>query len=260
MRIKAIILDFDGTLFNTWQNGLKSTKDLFREVNRPFRKHDEKLLRNMWGEHLHKIIAALFPEAESRHREYLYLWIGYSHKREKKAPSRLIPGTNATLKILKDMGLTVAIATNRSVNTLYEALLATKAEIKSIDYILGGNPPKAFTAFIAGCKAKPIIQGTPHKKPDPRYLVLLKRFLSKRGIMPHETIFCGDAPTDAETAREGGYGFIPVLTGPTGTTNAWWEAWLTQAGIPKLAIASSVRDLPLLIRTLEQRQEDPTAG
>lgn len=263
MRIKAIGLDFDGTIYDSFPNGLRSAKDVFGNVGRPFRKRDEKTIRTMWGDSLLRIVAALFPEGTpAQHRKLLTLWMACSQEREKNTPPRLIPGTNAVLKALNGMGLTVVIATNRSAEKLYEALLTAKLNLKYIDYLIAHNPSKAFAAFLAARKAKPVIAGTPYKKPDPRYLAKLNRFLGGQGIMPHQTVFCGDAIFDAQTALAGGYNFIPVLTGPAGTTNAWWEARLDEAKIPKLAIASSIKDLPLLIRTFERSAETtaPDAG
>ena len=257
MRIKAIGLDFDGTVYNSFRNGLRSAKDMFREIERPFCKRDEKTIREMWGDSLLRIVAALFPkETPARHRKLLERWLEYSREREKKSPSRLIPGTNAALKALKDMGLTVVIATNRTAEKLYEALLTAKLNLKYVDYLIAHNPSPEFAAFLAKRKAKPLMEGTPYKKPDRRYLAKLNQFLRTRGVAPQEMVFCGDALFDAYAAAAGGYNFIPVLTGPAGTTNAWWEARLADAKIPPLAIPSSIKDLPLLIRTLERSAEE----
>lgn len=253
MRHKAIVLDFDGTIYDSFSNGLKSAKDVFRKSGRPFRKHDEMLIREMWGDSLLRIVAALFPEeSPTKHRKLLKLWLDCSQERERKTPSRLIPGTNATLKTLKEMGLTIVIATNHSAEKLYEVLPTVKLNLAYIDYLLAHNPSRSFTKFLATRKAKPVIEGTPYKKPDRRYLAPLNRFLNKNGVAPHETIFCGDSLFDAETAAAGGYNFIPVLTGPTGRTTGWWELKLAERRIAHLAIASSVRDLPFIIESINR--------
>lgn len=261
MRIRAICLDFDGTIYNSFPNGLRSAKDLYRILGRPFRKRDERLIREMWGDEMIHIVAALFPKAApSKHRKLLALWYQLSREREAMSPSKLIPGTNAALKMLKGMGLTIAVATNRSAEKLYEVLLTAKLNLKYVDYCIAHNPSRAFAEFLRRRRGKPIFEGTPYKKPDPRYLAKLNRFLRAQHVMPHQTIFCGDALFDAQAALAGGYNFIPVLTGPAGTTNAWWEARLADMKIPPLAIASSVKDLPLLIRTFERTAEDTPLG
>jgi phosphoglycolate phosphatase len=262
VRIKAVTFDFDGTLYDSFRNGLKSIKDLFRELGRPFRKQDESLIRTtIWGIPLRLIVAALFPEeSPAKHRRLLARLLEYMDERGRKSPSRLVPGTNTSLKELKKMGLKIAIATNRSAETFYEALLQAKLDVRYVDYILAYNISPVFSQFLRKRKAKPIIEGTPYKKPDPRYLKKLNRFFLMNNIAAHEVVFCGDTLIDAQTAAQGGYNFIPVLTGPQGSTTAWWEAKLAEARIPALAIASSIRDLPLLIKTLQKLpDENPPA-
>ncbi len=208
----------------------------------------------MWGDSLSKIVAALFPaESNFEHRKLLKLWLEFLEERERKTPSRIMPGTNSTLRTLKKMRLLIAIATNRAAESLYEALLTSRLNLRYIDYIIAHNPSKLFAQFLARRNSYPIIEGTPYKKPDRKYIAKLNRFLEKNGIMPYETIFCGDTLFDAKTALSAGYNFIPVLTSSIGTTNAWWEAHLAELKIPLLAIASSIRDLPLLIDTLEKK-------
>jgi phosphoglycolate phosphatase-like HAD superfamily hydrolase len=227
---------------------------MFKKIGRHFSRNDEKLIREMWGDLIIHIIAALFPEKSSvQHRKLFQLWLQCLKERDKKNPPRLFPGTNAAFKALKEMGLVIAIATNRSAETLYEMLFTSKLNLQHIDLIIAPNSSRTFAEFLAKREAHPPIAVTPYKKPDPRYLIKLNRFLAKREILPSQTIFCGDTLVDAATARAGGYGFIPVLTGVIGNSNAWWEASLAEANIPKLAIASSIKDLPLLIQTLRLR-------
>jgi phosphoglycolate phosphatase-like HAD superfamily hydrolase len=252
--VKAVILDFDGTIYDSFPNGLRGAKDMFKEIGRRFFKGDEALIREMWGDSLISIIAALFPEENALgHRQLLKLWLECMEKRDKKTPPRLIPGTNAALKALKKMGLTIVIATNRSAETLYEALLISKLNLAHVDFIIAPNSSRAFAKFLAKRKAHPPIAVTPYKKPDPRYLIKLNRFLAKREILPSQTVLAGDTLVDAVTANIGKYGFIPVLTGAIGNSNAWWEASLAEENLPKVAIASSVKDMPLLIQTLRLR-------
>lgn len=256
MRIKAVVSDFDGTLFDSFSNFLKSAKDLFRELGRPFRKRDAALIREMWGDTLANIVAALFPDASpALHSRNLRRWIAHLLTREEQSPSRLFPGTNRALAAMKRMGLVVAIATNRRADKLYETLLPAKLDVKRIDFIIAWNPSRTFAKFLKERSGPPRFIGTPYRKPDRRYLAMLNRYLAGRGILPHEVVFCGDALFDAEASRVGGYNFIPVLTGPAGTTNAWWEARLSAINVPPLAIATSIKDVPLLIKTLNKMND-----
>jgi phosphoglycolate phosphatase-like HAD superfamily hydrolase len=228
---------------------------MFKKIGRHFSRNDEKLIREMWGDSIFRITAALFPEESSvQHRKLLKLWLECLKERDKKAPVRLFHGTNAAFKALKEMGLVIAIATNRSAESVYEVLLTSKLNLKHIDFIIAPNSSRAFAKFLAKREAHPPIAVTPYKKPDPRYLIKLNRFLAKRETLPIQTILFGDTLVDAVTSKVGRYGgFIPVLTGAIGNSNAWWEASLAEANIPKLAIASSIKDLPFLIQTLRLR-------
>jgi phosphoglycolate phosphatase-like HAD superfamily hydrolase len=227
---------------------------MFKKIGRHFSRSDETLIREMWGDSIFRITAALFPEESAAKRRQLFkLWLECLRDRDKKTPPRLIPGTNSALKALKKMGLTIAIATNRSAETLYDALLTSKLNLAHVDFIIAPNSSRAFAKFLAKREAHPPIAVTPYTKPESRYLIKLNRFLAKREILPSQTILFGDTLVDAVTSKVGRFGFIPVLTGAIGNSNAWWEASLAKANIPKLAIASSVKDMPLLIQTLRLR-------
>lgn len=249
-----MVSDFDGTLFDSFLNGFRGAKDVFKAIDRPFRRKDERIIRDTWGDTLTNMVTALFPDAPRSKRDKLVaLWLKHSGEREKKTPSRPFPGANSALKALKDMGLIVAIASNRRADRLYETLLETKLKITWIDFIIAWNTSRSFAAFLKERNAKgpkPVFVGTPYKKPNPRYLNKLNRYLDGLEIMPHEVVFCGDALFDALTAKAGGYNFIPVLTGPAGSSTAWWESKLAEINVPPLAIATSFCDLPLLIQTL----------
>lgn len=261
MHIKAAVLDVDGTLLDSFPIGLRSARDMFKDIGVPFKRKYERIIRDTWGDTLTNIVIALFPEAtETQRRRLFALWLKYIRAREAKTPPRLFPGVNPALKTLKEnMDLAVAIASNRRAYQLYEVLLTTGLKLNYVDFIIANNTSRSFAAFLKERNAKntkPVFVGTPYKKPDKRYLTKLNQFLRKRGIMPHEVVFCGDALFDALTAKAGGYNFIPVLTGPAGSSTAWWESKLAEINVPPLAIASSIKDLPLLIQTLNRTRHD----
>jgi len=252
--IRAVVFDVDGTWLDSFPIGLKAAKGMYRDIGKRFRKQDEKIIRDRWGEPLSRIVGALFADATRAERNRAFtLLLNRIIKLETESPPKLIPGTNAAFKTLKiDMRLTVAIATNRSAEKLYEVLLRTAFRIKFVDFIIAHSTSRSFAEFLKQRTDKPIFVSTPYRKPDRRYLIKLNRFLNSKGIMPHEVVFCGDALPDAETAKAGGYNFLPVLTGPANNSTAWWEAKSAELKIPLFAIASSIKDVPMLIKTLNK--------
>jgi phosphoglycolate phosphatase-like HAD superfamily hydrolase len=252
LKIKAVGFDFDGTLYDSFTNGFRALKDLYKKLNRKFGKEDEKIARDLWGTSLLKIVEALFADKSPvSQKRILKMLITLISEREKKYPSRLFPGTNQTLKELKDMGLGVFIATNHTASRLFREILKCRLDIFSIDYILAHRGVEKFKEIELIRRNFPAIDVTPFKKPDIRYVERINRYLKLQNILPHEIIFCGDSLFDAKTARIGGYNFVPVLTGAAGRTTGWWEIHLSSLKIPALAIASSVKDIPKIIKALE---------
>lgn len=193
-RIRACIIDLDGTLVDTLGDFEIALNGMLRELGRPT---VSRAQIGKWvgkgSEHLIKTVLTnttpssevgdeakieqLMPSAWQHYQE-TYLRINGQH-------SEVFPGVAEGLVALKERGLSLACLTNKPLSFAVP-LLKAKGLSSYFSHVFGGD---SFS----------------RKKPDPLPLIETCKAL---GAMPAETLMIGDSANDAQAARAAG---CPVL-------------------------------------------------
>ena len=121
MSIKLIIFDFDGTLGDTRRNIVVTMQDVMRELNLPLQ--DEDVCASTIGLPLKGCYAQMFPQldadeldrcAEVHHRCFA--------ENLKKITPMPFPQVKETLEALRNQGISLAIASSRTSESLRDLL------------------------------------------------------------------------------------------------------------------------------------------
>lgn len=172
MAIKLIIFDFDGTLGDTRWNIVVTMQDVMRELNLPLQ--DEHVCASTIGLPLKGCYAQMFPQlnadeldrcAEVHHRCFA--------ENLKKITPMPFPQVKETLELLGNQGISLAIASSRTSESLRD--LFGRMGIESL-----------FSCIIGA-------QDIVHAKPDAEPVL---KILDILGFMADETLMVGDMDVD----------------------------------------------------------------
>ena len=210
MHAREVLLDWDGTLLNSYAADVRAYLAMFRALEIEW--GTPELERHYSPDWYQVYRAAKVPRA--RWAEADLLW-RKAYLAERPA---LLPGARAALRALKQrfvLGLVTSGSGGRVRPQLREFGLAD-----------------CFSVCVCS-------EDTPRKKPHP---APLQRALKHLGARREECVYVGDAPQDVEMARRAGAPAIGVL-GPFPTAAG------LRAARPDLLL-ESVRDLPRHLRGL----------
>jgi phosphoglycolate phosphatase len=133
----------------------------------------------------------------------------------------MLDGAAGAIHALHDAGYALAIVSQKLRYRLEEVLLR-EGLLDAFAAVLGDGD-------------------VPEFKPDPRGLLLA---IQRVGSTPERSVYVGDTPIDAETARRAGVAFIAVLTGPSPQDES--------GAYQPLAVLPSVRELPAFLAGLQR--------
>ncbi len=221
MPLRGVLLDLDGTLLDT-------VEDIAKALNRALAEMDFVSLataevRNMIGGGAPILIARAVAlvgtpvdaEDQAKLLERFEHHYGHLH-RLKQSRSSVYPGVAEGLRGLHELGLKLAVVTNKAkpmaVELLYQLGLS-----KWIDFVVGG-----------GCSQ--------HRKPRPEPLLFACGALE---IDPRETLMVGDSVNDVAAARAAG---IPVVCVPYG-----YNEGRDPRDLPCDAFIESLAELPHIL-------------
>lgn len=184
LRVKAVIIDLDGTLADTIPDLAEAANMMLRELDRPAL--ERKLIRTFVGKGIPKLVeralagnlegsvpAGLLARALPIY-ERCYAEVNGKH-------TVIYPGVSEGLRTLRAMQLPLACVTNKA-ERFTRALL---------DHL---QLARCFEQVIAG-------DTLPQKKPDPQPLLHACRGF---GIAPGDMLMIGDSAIDVEAARAAG--------------------------------------------------------
>ncbi len=174
-KIKAVLFDFDGTIFDTNKLIIASWQEVFRV--KKGEKADETMLKTSFGEPLSITMEKWFPgEAE----ECIEIYRNYQ-KDVYFEQIEIYPGMSELIKKLKALGYMNAIVTSRLTSSTVDTL--EKFDLK-----------RYFDVIIT-------CDDTDKHKPDPEPALLALR---KLGISADEAVMIGDSHFDVLCAQNAG--------------------------------------------------------
>jgi len=184
LRVKAVMIDLDGTLADTIPDLAEAANRMLRELGRP--ELEPALIRTFVGKGIPRLVErALAGDLDGRVDgaqleralplyERCYAEVNGKH-------TVVFPGVREGLQRLRAMRLPLACVTNK-------AERFTRALLEQLDLA------PSFEQVIAG-------DTLPQKKPDPQPLLHACRGF---GITPGEMLMIGDSANDVEAARAAG--------------------------------------------------------
>ena len=184
LRVKAVMIDLDGTLADTIPDLAEAANMMLRELDRPGL--ERELIRTFVGKGIPKLVeralagnlegsvpAGLLARALPIY-ERCYAEVNGKH-------TVIYPGVSEGLRRLRAMQLPLACVTNKS-GRFTGPLLAHLGIASSFELVIAGDT-------------------LPRKKPDPAQLLHACRGF---GIEPRAMLMIGDSVNDAEAARAAG--------------------------------------------------------
>ena len=169
--IKNIIFDFDGTLADTSHLIVTTMQKSIEDCGLPHKTESE--IRATIGLRLEEIPYKLWPGFKESGNKFADVYRKNFEVLKDVIPIRLYDGVKETLKVLKDKGINMSIATSRSHKSVEE--LTDKLGIRdNFDFLLGGND---------------VSKG----KPDPESIY---KIFSATGWEDKDTIMVGDMGVD----------------------------------------------------------------
>jgi len=184
LRVKAVMIDLDGTLADTIPDLAEAANMMLRELDRPGL--ERELIRTFVGKGIPKLVeralagnleggvpAGLLARALPIY-ERCYAEVNGKH-------TVIFPGVSEGLRTLRAMQLPLACVTN-------------KAERFTLALLEQLQLARCFEQVIAG-------DTLPQKKPDPQPLLHACRGF---GIAPRDMLMIGDSANDVEAARAAG--------------------------------------------------------
>jgi len=184
LRVKAVVIDLDGTLADTIPDLAEAANMMLRELGRPGL--ERELIRTFVGKGIPKLVeralagslegsvpAGLLARALPIY-ERCYAEVNGKH-------TVIFPGVSEGLRTLRAMQLPLACVTN-------------KAERFTLALLEHLQLARCFEQVIAG-------DTLPQKKPDPQPLLHACRGF---GIAPGDMLMIGDSANDVEAARAAG--------------------------------------------------------
>ena len=219
--LRAVLLDLDGTLLDTAEDIAKALTRALAEMH--FASLATAEVRNMIGRGAPTLItravarlgASVYAGGQARLLERFDFHYDQLH-RLKQCHSRVYPGVADGLRELHELGLRLAVVTNKSKPFALQ-LLHQLALHEWIDEVVGGDC----------CE---------HRKPSPEPLLLACRKLQ---VNPHAALMVGDSATDVLAARAAD---IPIVCVPYGYNEGRDPRELSCDGF-----IESLADLPTLL-------------
>lgn len=189
MNYKLIILDFDGTIADTRHIILTTMQATISEMGLPMAS-DEQCAATI-GLPLVECFKRIYPGvsdeiAKQCASTYCHIFDINKHR---LTPS-LFPGMSDTLSTLSKQGITLAVASSRSHDSLVELL-----EMLDIRHLF---------SLVMGCDNVELT------KPHPQAVLNIMRQL---GFTPQETLVVGDMPVDIEMGQRAGASTCAVTWG-----------------------------------------------
>lgn len=119
----------------------------------------------------------------------------------------LAAGASDIIKFAHSRGIITGIVSDRSLFGLLKSARKSGFDIEAVDFIHARDT--ALSRFVRLPREVAILK-TQHLKRKPGALNALMRFLSAKGVSPHEALFVGDSRDDEIASLQNGFDFLLV--------------------------------------------------
>ncbi len=247
MKIKVVIFDLDGVIFDSWPATIKVVREIKSDFGETI---DDDFMAKSWGLIGHKWTKILFPNSppEIVHRRWA--------EEERKIKIPLCPGVKEVLSWLKIWDFRAGVITNRRAGHLLRKVIEdNRLDLaENFDFIQTVKARGPDFGTYDNRKLHPSHFFSVFAKPDAKSFRIIRWFLKNRGIGKENILFIGDTVgADLELAKRAGIEFLGVLTGPVDTK----EKWRVWGGLDEKHVLKSVIELP---RWLSRRQNKELIG
>jgi HAD superfamily hydrolase (TIGR01509 family) len=217
MDLKAVIMDFDGVVLDSFREGLRRIRVLAALHDKPFGRDTRRRLTRLWGlPGIELLMQGLDISRALAERIYVD-W----EKMDLLDPIPLVPGSRETLYWLRQNEIAKSLITSRHRENLL-SILDRDDLLREFDIVTTK-------------------QDSPYHKPDPRVFAHALSALEERNIEPEQCIFVGDTPSDIVAGQDAKLRTLVVQTGPYLLKHA------TEFPIDLSDVLQSIDDLPMWI-------------
>lgn len=204
--VEAVLFDCDGTLVDDLEVHHKLWPIVFKEFG--LGRFDTKA---------GKSVGRFLKHSDLSNVEIRKFWKRFNGMEFDLKP-RIFSGANELLRILKKKGVLIAIVTNRpTAHNYLRFLIQAGLDINLVDY------------FVNHDIVPPLIKLLPNQfsavsnKPKPEILKQIIKILKKLSGFPKSVLMVGDSWADLHLARNCGFQFAGVLSGPVRSVKKWKE-------------------------------------
>lgn len=184
---KAAFFDLDGTLVDTLPDLTNIVNATMKDFNYPL--HTPAEVQYYCGEGVMKLCERALPQGVSLTEEHMArIKLHYAELQNKEA--HVFPGMTEALKALRDLGVRIAVITNKPDFAAQEVIPFYFGD-QLIEYVIGNRE---------GLQPKPA--------PD-----MVLQALSDMGLEKSDCLYFGDSDTDVMTAKNAGLPSYSVLWG-----------------------------------------------
>ena len=223
---RAIVVDFDGTLLDSFTFSLKFLERLAEQNDLVFTPEIRKRIVHTWGEVGTKLLQDAFDINEERAKHMYLMW----ERTELGDQIPFIEGSHKALEWLYNNGFALCMLTSRRRETLIPLL--ERAQLQ-----------KFFMHITAH-------EDSDYHKPDPRAFADILKTLARWQVTEKECLFVGDTFVDMEAGKNAGIKTIVVETGPYRREH--FRAHL----VPENSIIASIKYLPAWIESTQKSYGD----
>jgi phosphoglycolate phosphatase-like HAD superfamily hydrolase len=219
MKIRGILLDFDGVLLDSFREGLRRIHLVCTIHDVPFDRDTRAKLFARWGLPGIELLKQCVGVNDALAARMYIDW----EKIDKTTPPPLVPGAREALVWSRRNGFKCALVTSRHRENLLEILDQLDLE-RELSVITARED--------AG----------PYHKPDPRaFRHPLETLEEMHGIKKDECIFIGDTPSDTAAGHKAEITTLVVQTGP------YLLEHMTEFPVDLGNVLKSIDDLPAWI-------------
>ncbi|MCK4327484.1 MAG: HAD hydrolase-like protein [Candidatus Diapherotrites archaeon] len=184
-RLKAVILDVDGTLIDSLQTIIQRHEATAKEMGLRSASREEYTRQS--GKGWRTAIHDMWPDVDVEEFVSVY-------SRTPRKGYAAFPGAVDAVRKLKQAGFVLGIVTGKPTDSAERQLQKEGFDLEWFEFVHGEGM-------------------TPVCKPDGRVFGPALTVLGLKGITREETVYVGDSPNDEAAAAGAGIKFIAVLTG-----------------------------------------------